>query len=172
MSRAAATQRAAHLGGVALLAAFTLWLAACAPLRAPDAPQAGPPQPLYSGRLSLQLDSAIPLGAEFDLQGDARAGRLLLSGPLGQTLAVLQWAPGQATLLQGSQQHVSASAGDLIERLTGAALPWDAFFSWLQGEAVVAAGWQVDLSRHADGQIVARRLQPGPRVNLRLQLAR
>ena len=146
-------------------------LAACAPMR-PPAQSDATPASFYSGRLSLQLEAAAPLGAEFELQGDARAGRLSLSGPLGQTLAVLQWVPGQATLVQGNEQHVSTSAAELIERLTGAPLPWDAFFSWLAGDAVEVAGWQVDLSRHADGRIAARRLEPAPRVDLRLQMIR
>jgi len=155
------------------LLALTLatMLAACAPLH-PTLSANDVPAALYSGRLSLQLDTATPVGADFELQGDARAGRLSLSGPLGQTLAVLQWAPGRATLMQGNEEHASASAAELIERLTGAPLPWDAFFSWLAGDAVAVAGWQVDLSRHADGRIVARRVEPAPRVDLRLQLAR
>ena len=171
MSRAVARLRVTRLAVALLATALLTMLSACAPMRPPAASGAAA-VPLYSGRLSLQLEAAAPLGAEFELQGDARAGRLALSGPLGQTLAVLQWAPGQATLMQGSEQHASATAGELIERLTGAPLPWDAFFSWLAGDAVAVAGWQVDLSRHADGRIAARRLEPAPRVDLRLQLAR
>lgn len=165
------TARVARAARVLLALTLATVLAACAPLH-PPASTPSATSASYSGRMSLQLDAAAPLGAEFELQGDARAGRLALSGPLGQTVAVLLWSPTQATLMQGSEQHVSASASELVERLTGAPLPWNAFFSWLAGEAVQVAGWQVDLSRHADGRIAARRLEPAPRVDLRLQLVR
>ena len=57
---------------------------------------------------------------------------------------------------------------DLTTELGGAPLPVRALFGWLRGQAVSAAGWNVDLSRHADGRITARRDTPAPAAELRV----
>jgi outer membrane lipoprotein LolB len=43
-----------------------------------------------------------------------------------------------------------------------------ALFGWLQGQTADASGWNADLSRHSEGRVVARRLQPLPTAELRL----
>ena len=63
-----------------------------------------------------------------------------------------------------------ASLQALLEAATGARLPVDALFGWLAGADARAAGWQVDLSRRADGRILARRPAPAPAVELRILL--
>ena len=158
------------LGSAIGLGAMGL-LSACSTLR-PATSDRGDATAGYSGRLSLQLEPSESFQAAFDLQGDARSGQLALSGPTGQTLALLQWAPGESSLLQGGQRRVFASPQALVAEGVGAPLPWEAFFEWLRGEASPAVGWQVDLSRHAEGRIAARRERPGPRVELRVQLLR
>jgi outer membrane lipoprotein LolB len=74
-----------------------LLLMGCAPLRPP-----GPrPPDLWSGRLSLSVRSepAQSFSAGFELSGRPEAGELLLSTPLGTTLAQARWSPGQALLV-------------------------------------------------------------------------
>ena len=146
-----------------------LVLAGCAtPRRAPvDAP-------LWTGRLSVRVD-ATPVqsfGAGFELQGGPIAGELRLSSPLGNTLARVVWSPAGAELHQGSAVTRRGSLDDLTTELAGAPLPIEALFGWLQGRGDTAAGWQADLSRHADGRITARRDAPLPRAELRVVFER
>ena len=76
----------------------------------------------WSGKLGYRSDASSTSRAQagsalFELQGEARQGRLQLSSPLGSALAEAQWAPGTARLritLSGSHQ-----AAD-IERLLAA----------------------------------------------------
>jgi outer membrane lipoprotein LolB len=59
---------------------------------------------------------------------------------------------------------------ELTERATGAALPIDAIFGWLQGHDVRATGWQADLSAVPQGTLNAKRTAPAPEVTLRIKL--
>lgn len=149
-----------------LLAALALPLAACAPL------QRHADGPTYSGRLSLSVQSDPPqnLSAGFDLRGQAREGDLLLTSPLGTTLAQAIWRPGRAQLNASGQQQVFGSMEELLARLTGAALPLAALFDWMDGRETPVSGWESDLSGHAQGRLIARRLSPLPAVELRLVL--
>ena len=158
-------------------------LAACASV---PAPQPGG----VSGRLSLQVDAtpdrpAQALSAAFDLRGDAERGELRLSTPLGTTLAMASWAPGEARLVtpQGDQRF--ADLGMLSRQVFGEELPLRALPDWLQGRpwpgAADAArplqpgpgfeqlGWTVELARFDRGQLTAWRAAP-PGVRLRAQL--
>lgn len=148
--------------------AATLPLAACAPFR--PAPQAG--SQLRTGRLSLSVQSvpAQNFSAGFELQGSAERGELLLTSVIGTTLGRARWAPGQAELLAGSQHHRFKSMEALLEAMTGAALPLAALFDWLAGQASQVAGWDADLSGHAQGRLLARRTSPQPEVQLRVLL--
>jgi outer membrane lipoprotein LolB len=135
---------------------------------------AAPKPELWSGRLALTVDSPQPqsYSANFMLQGNAQAGQLNLSSPLGSTLAVLQWQPGQALLRQGKQTRNYASLDELAAAVTGTPLPLAALFDWLHGKPQSVKGWQADLSRLSDGRLTARRLQPPPAAELRLILER
>ncbi len=134
-----------------------LWLTGCA----------APPQlqkPLtdhethWQGRLSVKVFSkpVQAFSAHFELQGRAAQGELVLSSPLGTTLAHMQWTPDSATLVANGQQQQFASLQELARATTGADLPVSSLFAWLRGQAEEAAGWQADLSELPDGRIVAR----------------
>jgi outer membrane lipoprotein LolB len=110
------------------------------------------------------------MSAGFSLEGDARQGELNLFSPLGTTLATLQWNPTTTQWLQGSQQRRYDSMAHLTEEVTGAALPMDAMFDWLQGKSTHSIGWQADLSSIHQGTLLAKRLSPEPLVVLRIKL--
>ncbi|MCE2781019.1 lipoprotein insertase outer membrane protein LolB [Limnohabitans sp.] len=128
----------------------------------------------FSGRLAIQVlkDPPESLSASFELQGSAQSGQMLLLSPIGTTLARLQWQPEFARLEQGQQQIDSSSLQQLATQLTGTELPILALFEWLAGRAATAAGWQVDLSQHAQGRITAERRLPTPATVLRIALDR
>jgi len=159
----------ARLARRVLLLAVALGLSACAlPPRAPDA--AG--QPYWNGRLGLQVDGDKPqsFSAGFELRGAPQAGELSLYSPLGATLAQLRWAPGMAELQADGQRRQYPSIEALTQEATGTALPLPALFAWLDGKPAEVPGWQADLSRIADGRLVARRSEPLPTAELRIVL--
>ena len=130
------------------------------------------PGPHWSGRLALQVEG--PPGqsftAGFDLRGSAGQGELELFTPLGASAAMLQWAPGQASLRTlGQPPRTAASLDDLVTQATGTSIPLAALFDWLVGVPTAAAGWQADLSQHAAGRLRARRLTT-PAADLRIIL--
>lgn len=131
-------------------------------------------QAYWSGRMAIQVLKEPPesLSASFELQGSAQAGEMLLLSPIGTTMAKLVWTPQSAQLEQGHQKLESANLQRLGARLTGTELPIAALFEWLAGRPADAAGWQVDLSAHAQGRITAARQQPAPAAVLRIVLDR
>lgn len=143
-----------------------LGLVACATPRPP------PTSAFWSGRLALQVQSepAQQWFANFELQGSADQGELLLLSPIGTSLAKLSWTPGEARLEQGGRTLQGANLSQLSERLTGTALPVAALFQWLVGKPADVPGWQADLSGHAQGRLSAQRLQPSPAATLRIVL--
>lgn len=151
----------------------TIFIAGCAQL-----PRAADPNDVdissWAGRISLQVQSEPPQAffAGFELKGSAERGELVLSSPLGNSLAVLRWSTEEAVLDSGNQIQRFASVGELIEKATGAALPVPALFDWLRGKNTVADGWTADLSQQAEGRISASRTVPQPRADLRVVLAR
>ena len=128
------------------------------------------PTKQWSGRLALTVHDTPPqsLTANFDLTGNPQSGRLTLYLPLGTTLAHVQWSPAGAQWQRGNEWESRPTLGTLTRELTGTEWPVTELFAWLQGQATTTEGWQVDLSRHADGRIVAQRLFPLPRAELRL----
>ena len=157
----------------ALLIAGAAWLAGCT--TPPHyAPSVATSSASWSGRLGLQVhdadSQAQSFSASFQLFGAPNAGQLDVFNPLGSQIAQLQWQPGQASLQQGSQITYSDSLDELVQRSLGTALPVPALFGWLQGQPVTAAGWSVDLSRHASGRITAQRTDPLPQATLRIML--
>ena len=147
------------------LLACTALLAACATPRAPQVGQAA-----WTGRLGLQVHSLPPqsVSVGFELTGSPQAGELALTSPLGNTLATVRWAPGQAELQRGGQVMRRDSLDELTTELGGTALPVAALFAWLRGQPEAAAGWEADLSRQPEGRINARRLTPEPAAELRI----
>ena len=148
----------------AMLLAAALLTACAAPPRAFDG------EAVWSGRLALRVDGAAPqsFGSAFDLRGGPEAGELRLTSPLGNTLATVVWNPAGAELRQGSQVTRRGTLDDLTAELGGAPLPVAALFAWLRGQPASAAGWNADLSQHADGRITARRDLPAPSAELRV----
>lgn len=155
--------------GYLLLLVATL-LGACA--QTPEKPirPAGTAQDFWTGRLSLRIQSEPPqsLATQFELSGNAQAGKLLLTSPLGTTLASMQWSPGFAVLQRSGERQQFGSLDELTQSLTGSALPIEALFEWLRGQAVSVAGWSVDLSQLQQGRLLARQLPPAIPAELRL----
>jgi outer membrane lipoprotein LolB len=134
----------------------------------PSAPQTT----FFSGRISLQVLSspAQSFSGGFELQGDALDGSLSLSTPWGSTAARMQWKAGQAQLQSGANTQQFSSVNAMIEQTTGASIPIDALFTWLEGRSTSIPGWQADLADHVNGRISARRSEPAPQVQLRIVL--
>lgn len=129
--------------------------------------------PTWSGRISLQVqsDPVQAFFAGFEMRGSPEQGELVLNSPLGTSLAVLRWSPGEAVLDSGGQIQRFDSVDALIEKATGAAIPLPALFDWLAGKNTALAGWSADLSQQAAGRISASRTAPLPRTDLRIVLA-
>ena len=164
-------------------------LAACSTLP-PPAPVAGE---ALSGRLALRVDatgqaSAKAFSAAFDLRGDATAGTLGLSTPLGSTLAEARWSPAEVVLATPQGTRRFASLDELTREALGESVPIEAWFDWLRGrpwpgapsepapelsEGFAQLGWRVDLgSFAADGSLAAIRSVPPPTVTVRIRLDR
>ncbi|WP_291142954.1 lipoprotein insertase outer membrane protein LolB [Hydrogenophaga sp.] len=128
--------------------------------------------PSWTGRLAVRVDSvpAQAFSADFVLSGRPVEGELRLSTPLGQTIAIVRWSATKAEMQRGNEFTTRENLDRLTTELTGAPLPVAALFDWLGGRDTPQGGWQVDLSRHADGRLVARRAQPLPSAELRLVL--
>ena len=128
----------------------------------------------WSGRLGLTVAAEPPqsFSAGFSLSGSPDAGELTLTSPLGSTLAVMQWHPGEAWLRQGEQARRYESLETLAAEVIGTPLPVRALFGWLRGQPQSVPGWQADLSRLPEGRLSAKRLMPLPTADLRVVLDR
>jgi outer membrane lipoprotein LolB len=132
------------------------------------------------GRLSLRIASDPPqsLYAGFSLNGDAQAGNLTLSSPLGNTVAQLTWTPQNAVLIANNETKEHTSASALIENVTGTTIPLSALFDWLAGKNTATAGWEIDLSemktetvnKDTVQRLVAKRTSPLPTAELRIAI--
>lgn len=157
---------------------------ACALLAGCATPPPGPAP--VSGRLSLQIaatasEPARGFNAAFDLRGDAQAGELRLSTPLGPQIALARWAPGAVLLQSGNGEQRYPSLEALALDALGEAVPLQALPHWLRGQPWPGAasvpvaegfeqlGWTLDLGRQAEGFVTALRRQP-PAVSLRIRL--
>lgn len=139
-----------------------------------------PAQTSWEGRLSLKLqafgtDGARGMTLGFNLQGSADQGELNLSTALGTQMAAVRWQQGTALLVTSEGTQRFASLDELTQHLLGESLPVTALMSWLQGRpdplqpfspaqgadhqpgVFEQAGWRVDLSRRALGQVEASR---------------
>lgn len=150
------------------LMASTLFLAACATPQSPVLPG----ESAWIGRLSLTVhsDPVQSVAAGFDLRGSPDSGTLLLTSPLGNAVARVEWSETVAEWRQGDQVIRKRNLEELTTELGGTALPVAALFAWLNGSALKVDGWHADLSRHGEGRITARRTHPLPNADLRLIL--
>jgi outer membrane lipoprotein LolB len=163
-------------------AAWVVLLCGCAS-PAPRPADYGPP---ISGRLSVRVEAqpVRVVSAGFELSGDARAGVLALTSPLGSTLARAHWSDHEAVLTTPAGQSHFASLDDLAVQALGERLPMAALFDWMRGRpwsgAASAAlsdgesgfeqlGWRVSLARFGDGWLDARRAA-APMVTVRARL--
>jgi len=133
---------------------------------------------VWRGRLSLRVQADAnaeqkqdqSFSAAFELQGNPAQGELQFFTPLGSTAAALHWSITGAVLQARGETHEFSDLSQLITSLMGTDVPVAALFAWLDGQAQVADGWQVDLSQRAQGKIQARRISPAPVAELRVLL--
>ena len=170
--------------GAARLAAAALLLGLAACSTAPPRPA-----PDLAGRLALRIDAgagtpARSLTTQFELRGDARSGELQLTTPLGSTAAQARWQPGAAELITPDGTRHYGDLDALAQDMLGEILPLAALIDWLRGRAWLGApstpsgsgfeqlGWRIDLSRLAEGWVVAARdAAPALLVRARLEKA-
>ena len=165
------------------VAALALALAACA-----TAPRPTPTEDALAGRLSVRVEPhrdqpARSVSSAFELRGNADRGELMLTSPLGTTLAHARWSPGQAELQTSDGTQHFADLDSLAYETFGEALPMAALFDWLRGRPWPGAsstpstsgfdqlGWSVSTERAAEGWVVATRAAP-PAVTVRAKLER
>jgi outer membrane lipoprotein LolB len=113
----------------------------------------------WQGRLALTVHSTPvqAFSANFELQGDAQAGSLVLSTLLGSTLARIQWTDTTATLVSGNDTRAFDSLPALLRHTTGTDLPVAGLFAWLQGQVAITPEWEADLTQLDQGRLNARR---------------
>lgn len=153
------------------LCAVLLALSGCAsPPRTPDALTQAAAEHLWTGRMSLHIESEPPqhFSGSFELSGLPDAGALKLLTPFGQTWAIAEWDTSSARLLRGDDTYVYADTDSLTRELTGTPLPLATLFDWLQGKDTALTGWSVDFSQYPQGKLTAHRQQPLPPAHLRL----
>lgn len=128
--------------------------------------------PQWQGRLLVKVAGSPPtsFSSSFELQGNAQAGQLAFTNPLGTILARIAWTPDAATLQTISSPQTFESLDALTLYAVGAELPVTHLFDWLQGQATPSPGWQVDLSSQPQGRLSAHRSTPRPEVDLRIVL--
>ena len=159
-----------------------------------------PPLPghVYSGRLAVRSDAAPDLPArsvtgQFELSGNASSGQLILTSPIGTTVARARWSDPVGTQGIPSKIELEADGGtthyatleEMMQRAIGDQLPLPAMFDWLSGRPWPAApvqrgvdgasfdqlGWHVDLSQLAGNQLIdAQRPRPAPTLHVRVKL--
>jgi outer membrane lipoprotein LolB len=176
----------------ALLTAAAALLQACVSHPPPLAGQ------VYSGRLAVRTDAAAAqeahaVSGQFELSGNASSGQLVLTSPLGTTVARARWSRpegglGEPSLIELEADGTTrryATLDEMMQRAIGDQLPLAAMFDWLAGRPWPAAaarraadgpsfaqlGWQVDLSRFAaSGLISATRSAPPPTLHVLVKL--
>jgi outer membrane lipoprotein LolB len=159
-----------------------------------------PPLPghVYAGRLAVRTDaapnqSARSMSGQFELSGNASSGQLILTSPIGTTVARARWSdpagaqgePSRIELEADGTTTRYATLEDMMQRAIGDQLPLPAMFDWLSGHPWPAApaqrsadggsfeqlGWHVDVSQLAGNQLIdAQRPQPAPALHVRVKL--
>ena len=153
---------------------------------------------VYSGRLAVRTDAAPDQPAhsvtgQFELSGNASVGQLVLTSPIGTTVARASWSqpvgvPGTPSRIELEADGTTtryATLEDMMQRAIGDQLPLPAMFDWLSGQPWPAAparrsadggsfdqlGWQVDISKlNSDRLIDAQRATPAPALHVRVKL--
>ncbi len=174
------------------VAALALSLGACA-MHPP--PLAGA---VHSGKLAVRSDAsdaqaAHSVSGQFELSGSPSSGQLVLTSPIGTTVARARWshpagAQGEPSDIEleadGRTSHFD-SLDEMMQQALGDKLPLAAMFDWLAGRPWPAApaaraadgmsfeqlGWRVDLSQFASSQLIAaERPAPPPTLHVRVKL--
>jgi outer membrane lipoprotein LolB len=165
------------VGGRAAAVAVAVWVAACATPPSPD---------VLSGRLAVTVEASATTPARsvsgaFELRGDDDSGELTLTSPLGNVVARARWTLDDATLATNDGERRFGDLDALARDALGEALPLRALPAWLRGRPWRGAdsrrtaggfeqlGWQIALTRLADGQLEITRDTP-PAVRLRARL--
>ncbi|MEZ5706106.1 MAG: lipoprotein insertase outer membrane protein LolB [Burkholderiaceae bacterium] len=73
---------------------------------------------------------------------DPQAGELLLTTPLGSTLATITWGQTLLKMTQGSQITQRRSLAELSADMGGTEVPVAALFAWLKGEPALVTGFK------------------------------
>ncbi len=172
--------------GSAVAAAFcavgVLLLSACASAPVPPA-QHGQGSAVVqeavfeaAGRISLSTpptptEKGQSFIAQFRFLGGEQAGQLHLYAPTGSVVAGLYWQPGLAVLRQGDDKRVYDTPEAMMEAALGSSLPLPFLLAALKGQSSAPRDdWQLDLQQYDKGLIQAERLQPLPRVKVRIKL--
>ena len=158
-----------------------------------------PPLPghVYTGKLAVRTDAAPDqpahaVSGQFELSGNASSGQLILTSPLGTTVARARWSdpvgtqgiPSKIELeADGATTHY-ATLEEMMQRAIGDQLPLPAMFDWLSGRpwpnvpvssgsasSFDQLGWHVELSQFADNRLIdAQRPLPAPALHVRVKL--
>ena len=153
------------------LYSVVLLLSGCAASRAPatasDAPH-------WQGKLAVKVYSTPvqAFSANFDLQGAPERGFLVLSSPLGTTLARLQWNANRASMRTANEERQYDSLDALAREVTGASIPVTNFFAGLQGQSGAPSHWVADLSQLGNDRIYAHNVDQQPLSELKIILER
>ncbi len=159
-----------------------------------------PPLPghVYAGRLAVRSDAgagqpARSVSGQFELSGNASSGQLILTSPLGVTVARARWSEPRGASGEPSDIELEANGGSahyptleaMMQQAIGDQLPLAAMFDWLAarpwpgapatrdpgGDAFDQLGWHVDLSQFAGARLIdARRTEPPPTLHVRVKL--
>jgi outer membrane lipoprotein LolB len=153
---------------------------------------------VYSGRIAVRSDAgagrpARSVSGQFELSGTPSSGQLVLTTPLGTTVARARWdkpagalgEPTEIELEADGRTTRYATLDEMMQRAIGDQLPLRAMFDWLAGRPWPGAraerdpsgarfgqlGWQVDESQFAAaGLIDAQRPLPEPALHVRVKL--
>jgi len=119
------------------------------------------PETYWQGRLSVKVFSnpVQAFTASFELQGQPSEGELILTSPLGSTLARMRWTPSSAVLISNGAERHFDSLQALAQQATGADIPVASLFAWLRGIQEDAPGWQANLEDAVNGRISARHIE-------------
>ena len=112
----------------------------------------------------------LAFSADFELEGSPLAGNLILTSPLGTTLANIQWNPQGAVLRANGDTQSFNSLDALTQQAVGSTLPIAGLFSWLAGTQATQPGWEADLDELPTGRLTARRLAPAVPAELKILL--
>ena len=131
-----------------------------------------------------EREQARSFSAAFDLRGNPGQGVLALSTSLGSMLARADWSPAAVVLVTPRGTNRFADLDQLTREVLGESVPIEAWFDWLRarpwpgapsapragGPGFEQMGWRVDTARFSGGAVLATRLQPPPKVTIRILL--